>query len=1114
MDKKRSKYIKRALNHAIIWLFVIVILTDQWLLPAQVWAQDATPSATPTTSPSTPTPTWNPFDESIPTTDAPTASPTPTPQPSPTPTPSPVVSFAPTPAVSFTPTPTLEPAFDPTQQVNSGRVRLPLHARQLGKNLYRAAEGVVISVDNVIDQTDDVHVTVADANGNDVSVVIDSSIANETDTITVHQRSSLRPGKYTVKVWKDNVVVSQQDFLWGVLAINTNKSIYAPGETANLAIAVLNEFGKMVCNASVSLDIVNPDGEITTLSTQKGTITVNDACKIHNFTLVPDYEAHYQVGGDGRYGMNLTATTANGTYSITDAFEVDAGALFDVERISATRIYPPKTYPMTLRVTPNVDFQGTVEETIPQNFTVSQLNGVVPYREADIVSDEMTNASASAQTVSLGMPFSGDYPETQGFGVQVTDPDLKQKYLRFGVIGHDGVDFGLPLGTDVLSVDDGIVVSEAPEPYGKTLIVEHSWGRSYYGHLSKYVVDVGQKVQKGDVIALSGNTGESTGPHLHFGMRLNSYDIKNGYYGKINPMPYLTANSAVISDTAVKKIYWDLSMKKGETQLLGYSFKAPSTSPQFYLLGPLRFRGNVSESELSPDMTTAPAASDSALNAFILGETTATASGTPEATPSASPTVIPTLIPTLSPTPTNAPAPTLSISDWFASDAASLSVASGSAQPASSSATLEDTIRALKRQNLERIQATGVVFAESRQWQLAIDSPGNTLSSVTHVTGTTSTSGTTTNVTISGGTALNKMFHFCSFRGNYTDATHNQTYKGTYLTSTTNLAIVAGTTPTFSENYDCYILNYTTDSDLVVNRYAADSTLNPGPRNVTITAVSSLSQAFVIPEGEVAPSSDTTIGMEEEFEYRLTTTTNVAIYYTQYDNAEANSIRFEVVDWNNSDIRVQHMDGNTMSTSETTDTVTLTNTVNMNDTFIIVTSREEGAAYSQAQGVEDRRADLQDANTVRFRRGYLGSPAVAIGWGAEVIEDRSDYGLWNVQRGTISLGTAASSGTFSLTSPVHDVNYTIPLGGDFPNFDWTGSSTDTTTDRLRDTTFTLTITNNSTLTATRGATDSLATDVDVQVVEFINKSLGLDLSDLMRHGNWFSAAGVEQYFTF
>jgi murein DD-endopeptidase MepM/ murein hydrolase activator NlpD len=56
--------------------------------------------------------------------------------------------------------------------------------------------------------------------------------------------------------------------------------------------------------------------------------------------------------------------------------------------------------------------------------------------------------------------------------------------------------------------------------------------------LSQVTISAGDHVTKGEQIGFSGNTGEATGPHLHFGMKPNTPDMQNGYFGKIDPLPY------------------------------------------------------------------------------------------------------------------------------------------------------------------------------------------------------------------------------------------------------------------------------------------------------------------------------------------------------------------------------------------------------------------------------------------------------------------------------------------------------------------------------------------------------------------------------------------------
>jgi murein DD-endopeptidase MepM/ murein hydrolase activator NlpD len=83
---------------------------------------------------------------------------------------------------------------------------------------------------------------------------------------------------------------------------------------------------------------------------------------------------------------------------------------------------------------------------------------------------------------------------------------------------HSGLDIANEIGTKVHATADGTVrLSDWQPGYGRLIIIDHSFGyRTYYGHLSKTLVTNGQKVKRGQLIALMGSTGTSTGPHLHY----------------------------------------------------------------------------------------------------------------------------------------------------------------------------------------------------------------------------------------------------------------------------------------------------------------------------------------------------------------------------------------------------------------------------------------------------------------------------------------------------------------------------------------------------------------------------------------------------------------------
>ncbi|AZM89700.1 MULTISPECIES: M23 family metallopeptidase [Streptomyces] len=106
---------------------------------------------------------------------------------------------------------------------------------------------------------------------------------------------------------------------------------------------------------------------------------------------------------------------------------------------------------------------------------------------------------------------------------------------------HSGQDFAVPTGTKVKAAAAGTVVKAGPNgggdgpAYGNAIVVKHANNTySQYAHLSKIQVKIGQKVSAGQQIALSGNTGNSSGPHLHFEIRTTA-----NYGSAVNPVAFL-----------------------------------------------------------------------------------------------------------------------------------------------------------------------------------------------------------------------------------------------------------------------------------------------------------------------------------------------------------------------------------------------------------------------------------------------------------------------------------------------------------------------------------------------------------------------------------------------
>ena len=98
---------------------------------------------------------------------------------------------------------------------------------------------------------------------------------------------------------------------------------------------------------------------------------------------------------------------------------------------------------------------------------------------------------------------------------------------------HAGIDIGVPIGTPVYALEDGVVIAaQSMSGYGNVVMINHGNITSVYGHNSSLAVSPGQVVKGGQLISYSGNTGVSSGPHLHFEIRNSSGQPiePSGYY--------------------------------------------------------------------------------------------------------------------------------------------------------------------------------------------------------------------------------------------------------------------------------------------------------------------------------------------------------------------------------------------------------------------------------------------------------------------------------------------------------------------------------------------------------------------------------------------------------
>lgn len=154
-----------------------------------------------------------------------------------------------------------------------------------------------------------------------------------------------------------------------------------------------------------------------------------------------------------------------------------------------------------------------VEQTIGN--VTSILEESIP--QLDMITDQILNKSGHFTDMPSILPLknvSGRY--TLSFGPQ-KEPFTGKWYL------HRGLDIAKSRGTQIIATANGTVKSTdwQPQGYGNTVVISHKWAFSTrYAHLDKVFVSKGEVVKQGQVIGLMGNTGRSTGPHLHYEVRI------------------------------------------------------------------------------------------------------------------------------------------------------------------------------------------------------------------------------------------------------------------------------------------------------------------------------------------------------------------------------------------------------------------------------------------------------------------------------------------------------------------------------------------------------------------------------------------------------------------
>ncbi len=228
-------------------------------------------------------------------------------------------------------------------------------------------------------------------------------------------------------------------------------------------------------------------------------LAVSPLCEGVNATRVPTQESNHVV-----------LNSVDSEYQGSDAGLVGPKAV--AQRISINQTSAP-------RYTSTSVSASTVNATGVNLFVPAPRTSVIP---AAVQTKVATGSSYGSEQIAANF-------------VWPTRGTLSSSYGRRWGRMHQGIDIAGPIGTPVVSAADGTVVSSSYQSggYGNVIDVQHSDGSmTRYGHNNRLIAAVGQQVKQGQHIADMGNTGRSTGPHLHF-------EIHPGGGSAVNPIAYL-----------------------------------------------------------------------------------------------------------------------------------------------------------------------------------------------------------------------------------------------------------------------------------------------------------------------------------------------------------------------------------------------------------------------------------------------------------------------------------------------------------------------------------------------------------------------------------------------
>ena len=350
-------------------------------------------------------------------------------------------------------------------------------------------------------------------------------------------------GNLMLKANLSRAAVSDKSLLFAYLQENSdlNEKLYNSFETVNVRVADNSPLEKQVLAASVKAETSAPE-QLALLPTLSGQTLLKPNSASNGNLLKKDIEVYEVKGGD---------TIAQ----IAAEYNVSQRTITDENGLSDSGVIRPG---QTLRILPTTGVKhiikdGETLDSVAKKYNVD-LETVLEYNEIEIIDHIFPGEEIIIPNAVNPTPATPPTPQRQQYLADLKKEDYAKAEVPADYAGGSA-DFIWPMPAakrlsqsfwskhraidvpcrdcQVVASADGIVeIAGWQTGYGNTILINHGNGmRTRYGHASKLLVSAGEAVQQGQAIMVSGSTGRSTGPHLHFEIR------KSSTY--LDPMKYL-----------------------------------------------------------------------------------------------------------------------------------------------------------------------------------------------------------------------------------------------------------------------------------------------------------------------------------------------------------------------------------------------------------------------------------------------------------------------------------------------------------------------------------------------------------------------------------------------